>query len=36
MKIDISRLNLSEKDIEDWLYENPDALGEDYLGGESR
>lgn len=23
MKIDISRLNLLEKDIEDWLYENP-------------
>lgn len=26
MKIDISRVNLIEKDIEDWLYENPDAL----------
>lgn len=26
MKIDISRLNLLEKDIEDWLYENPNAL----------
>lgn len=23
MNIDISRLNLTEKDIEDWLYENP-------------
>lgn len=26
MKIDISRLNLSEKDIEDWLYENPNRV----------
>lgn len=26
MKIDISRVNLLEKDIEDWLYDNPDAL----------
>lgn len=26
MKIDISRVNLLEKDIEDWLYENPSAL----------
>lgn len=26
MKIDMSRVNLIEKDIEDWLYENPDAL----------
>lgn len=26
MKIDISRVNLLEKDIEDWLYENPGAL----------
>lgn len=33
MNIDISRLNLSEKDIEDWLYANPDALGTGYAGG---
>ena len=26
MKIDISRVNLLEKDIEDWLYENPGAI----------
>lgn len=26
MKIDISRVNLLEKDIEDWLFENPGAL----------
>lgn len=30
MKIDISRMNLLEKDIEDWLYENPRAIGESY------
>lgn len=30
MKIDISRLNLTERDIEDWLYANPRALGESY------
>jgi hypothetical protein len=26
MNIDISRLNLSEKDIEDWLYEHPEVI----------
>lgn len=26
MKIDISRVNLLEKDIEDWLYENPGSM----------
>lgn len=26
MRVDISRVNLLEKDIEDWLYENPGAL----------
>lgn len=26
MNIDISRVNLLERDIEDWLYENPEAL----------
>lgn len=26
MKIDIARVNLLEKDIEDWLYENPDTI----------
>lgn len=26
MNIDISRLNLTEKDIEDWLYENPSSI----------
>lgn len=26
MNIDISRVNLSEKDIEDWLYENPGEI----------
>jgi hypothetical protein len=26
MKIDISRVNLLEKDIEDWLFENPDSI----------
>jgi hypothetical protein len=32
MKIDISRVNLLEKDIEDWLYRNPHALGQEYMG----
>jgi hypothetical protein len=26
MKVDPSKVNLAEKDIEDWLYENPDKL----------
>lgn len=26
MKVDISRVNFLEKDIEEWLYENPDKL----------
>jgi hypothetical protein len=30
MKIDSSKVNLVEKDIEDWLYENPDALTSRY------
>lgn len=30
MKIDISRVNLLEKDIEDWLYENPEVLSDRY------
>lgn len=33
MNIDISRLNLLEKDIEDWLYENPGAIRAKYDGG---
>lgn len=32
MRIDISKVNLLEKDIEDWLYENPGALGERFPG----
>lgn len=32
MKIDISRVNLLEKDIEDWLYENPGALAHRFAG----
>lgn len=31
MKIDISRVNLLEKDIEDWLYANPLALNPTYV-----
>lgn len=30
MKIDISRVNLLEKDIEDWLYANPQSLDQSY------
>lgn len=30
MKIDISRMNLLEKDIEDWLYENPKVITRNY------
>lgn len=30
MKIDSSKVNLVEKDIEDWLYENPDVLTDRY------
>jgi hypothetical protein len=30
MKIDASKANLLEKDIEDWLFENPGALGWKY------
>lgn len=26
MGIDVSKLNLSEKDIEDWIYDNPDVI----------
>lgn len=33
MYIDISRVNLLEKDIEDWLYENPSGLPESYAHG---
>jgi len=34
MKIDISKVNLLEKDIEDWLYANPESVPSSYLGGD--
>lgn len=33
MNIDISRVNLLERDIEDWLYKNPADLPPSYTGG---
>lgn len=30
--LDISRLNLSEKDIEEWIYQNPEGFGQQILG----
>jgi hypothetical protein len=32
MNIDINKVNLAEKDIENWLFENPHELGVGYMG----